>query len=455
MKKYLLKITSAAIVLGIAVSMAFLVSCEGPAGVAGEPGADGQDANETCKLCHSPSVVDAVSVQYELSKHSWGEAAFEEAGNTGCTPCHASEAFKYVVANNTPATFTLNTGTGKYSNNYVTSASAAYGEISCFTCHSSLHSTYEASDFEPLTTTAAVSMTMWKGNKTIDLAADNKISNLCVKCHQPRPLTTSSSLSNGDVVNYDSLKNFQAVVFYDSIVGNAKPNRLIPSYRMHVHYGSVGAVYAGEGGVEFSGSLAYENSPHTNGASCQDCHMAAMTGRAGGHTFKVRNAEGPLSSSTTWNFNGCNQTGCHTSASSSSSTLWTTPRSDIKTLLNSLAGKINAAGWGTDILHRESTEENLWAGLTTNNYDGYLDVYDPSTNPEGAWRNPAASGSWTQAQKDTNNALPKFPTLKNVQVGAMINFQLALREYSLGIHNYKYTKALLQNSIEAMTAAGY
>jgi hypothetical protein len=39
-------------------------------------------------------------------------------------------------------------------------------------------------------------------------------------------------------------------------------------------------------------------------------------------------------------------------------------------------------------------------------------------------------------------------------MGAMINFQFCLREYSLGIHNFKYSKALLQNSIEALTAAG-
>ena len=73
------------------------------------------------------------------------------------------------------------------------------------------------------------------------------------------------------------------------------PNKVIPSYRTHVHYGTVGAVYAGVGGIEFPGSLAYENSPHTTAASCQDCHMAAINGRAGGHTFNVKG-----------NFNGCN-----------------------------------------------------------------------------------------------------------------------------------------------------
>ncbi len=110
---------------------------------------------------------------------------------------------------------------------------------------------------------------------------------------------------------------------------------------------------------------------------------------------------------------------------------------------------------GPKILHTDSNAEtNLWFGKTTENYDGYLDIYDPSTNPAGAYRNPAPASSWTQAAKDANALLPIFPSLKNVVLGSMINFQFCLREYSLGIHNYKYTKALLQNSIEALTAAG-
>jgi hypothetical protein len=425
-----------------------LTSCEGPMGLAGKDGTagkDGKDANETCKECHNPTVVDAVAVQFELSKHSFGEAAFEEAGSTSCGPCHLSEAFKYVCSNNIPSTFTLNATTGKYSNDYATISSKAYGEIGCFTCHSSLHTTFAGTDFSPLTTTAAVSMTMWKGTKSINLTQDGGMSNLCVKCHQPRPLTTSSTLSNGDVVDYASLTSDPTAVFYDNAVGNAAPNKVVPSYRTHVHYGTVGAVFAGQGGIQFTGSLAYENSTHTTAASCQDCHMATMSGKAGGHTFTAKG-----------NFNSCNTTGCHSSAiNSSSTTLFKTPRTEIQGLLNTLATKINTVGGGTDILHKESdAEANLWVGLTTSNYDGYLNIYDPSTNPAGAWKNPGSTSSWTTAQKATNDALPTFPSLKNVVMGSMINFQMCLREYSLGIHNYKYSKALLQNSIEALTAAG-
>jgi hypothetical protein len=423
--KNLIKVFSLAIIAGMT-----LASCEGPAGPAGK------DANETCKECHNPTVVDLVATQYELSKHSYGEAAFEEAGSNTCGPCHLQESFKDVCARNVASTFTLN-ASSKYVNDYYSTTDKAYGEIGCFTCHSSLHTTFAGSDFSPLTWTKPVAMSMRKGSVTIDITPDGQISNLCIKCHQPRPLTTSSTLSNGDVVDYASLISAPNTLFYDAVVGNAAPNKVIPSYRTHVHYGTVGAVYAGKGGIEFAGTQTYANSTHTTTASCQDCHMAPMQGKSGGHTFR---AEG--------NFANCNMTGCHSSAiTSSSTTFWKTTRDEIKLLLDNLAGKINAVGAGTAILHADTdAEANLWAGHTTGNWDGYLNIYDPSSNPLGAWKNPGSTSSWTTAQKATNNALPTFPSLKNAVMGSMINFQMCLREYSLGIHNYKYTKALLQQT---------
>jgi hypothetical protein len=446
----------------LTISGFMLTSCEGPQGVAGPAGKDGVDgingvdANETCKECHNPTTVEPKATEYQFSKHSYGEVDFEEAGNTGCTPCHTSDAFLYVCKNSVPSTFTLNTTTGKYANDYASITDKTLGEFTCFTCHKNLHTTYTGGDFKPFTNVAAVSMTMWKGAKSIDLQQDGASSNLCIKCHQPRPLTTSTTTSNGDVVAYADLVATPSTVYYDAAVGNAAPNKVIPSYRTHVHYGAQGAIYAGKGGVEFTGSLPYTNSPHTSAASCVDCHAATVTARAGGHTFRVRSDAGALTSSSTWNFKGCNAaTGCHTSAITATSTIWTATRTENQTLLNTLASKINAVGGATPILHTEPDGTlNLWAGLTTGNYDGYLNIYDPSTNPNGVWKNPAPSGSWTAAQKATNTALTAFPSLKAGVLGAMINFQLCLREYSLGIHNTKYSKALLTNSIETLTALG-
>jgi hypothetical protein len=160
----------------------------------------------------------------------------------------------------------------------------------------------------------------------------------------------------------------------------------------------------------------------------------------------MRNAiESALGSGTTWNFNGCNTADCHGDAPiDATSSAWKDTRSDVKADLDALAAAINAAGQGVDILHSATVDEgNLWAGITTNNYDGYMDIYDAGSNPEGYWRNPGLNNA-------VNNAKPKFPSLTNAQMGAIINFQFCLREYSLGIHNTKYVKALLKNSLEIL-----
>lgn len=437
--KNLIKLISVLTTVGF-----FLASCEGPMGPAGKNGTNGTngvDANETCKECHNPELVDAVAVEFEFSKHNTGTVAEEEAGNTGCTPCHTSQAFRYVCENNIPATFTKGTN-GKYSNNYASIPTATLGAIDCFTCHNKLHTDgYTGDQMTLLTNTAAVSMNMWGGTKTINLTQEGGIGNLCAKCHEPRPLTKSSSTSDGNVVDYDSLANYPDLVFYDKAVGNKAPNKVIPSFRTGIHYGTVGAVFAGVGGIEFPGALSYQSSPHATLAACQDCHMATLNGVSGGHTFYSKG-----------NFNGCNATGCHTGLTASS-TLFTGTRSTIKGLLDQLADKINEVGGGTPILHSEpDATANLWAGLTTGSWDGYLDIYDPTSNPAAAWANPAPSNSWTQAQKDTNAALPAFPTLTNGVMGAWINLQMCIREFSLGIHNTKYSTALLQNSLDMLNA---
>jgi len=448
--KTLLKLLSLFTIAGF-----ILTSCEGPMGPAGADGKDGVDgiagvdANETCKTCHNPSTVELVATQYQMSKHEYGEAAFEEAGSTSCGPCHLQEAFKYVVKNNTPVAFTL--ANGVYSNPYACSSTTAFGEIGCTTCHSSLHKTYAGTEFSPLTTVAAVQMTMWGGTvpKTINLPADGGISNLCVKCHQPRPFTRTFGDKN--VIDYGALVSSPTTVFFDgnNPTSTANVNTIRPAYRTHTHYGTAGAVYAGMGGVEFG--TGYSNSWHTTGASCQDCHMATMTGKAGGHTFVAKG-----------NFNGCNVTGCHSGTPITSGTTtkyWKLTRDNTKAKLDQLAAKLKYNG--VDILNRNSdAEANLWVTLTTNKYDGYLNIYDPINNPNfatdnvtGTFQNPnppaLSAGTWTQAQIDYNLTLPKI-TLTNAQMGAIINFQLALRDYSLGIHNTSYTTVLLTNSIAAL-----
>jgi len=393
--------------LTIFFSAALLFSaCEGPMGPAGADGSDGADgangtdANETCKTCHNSTVVQAKAIEYEHSLHFTGEA-FEEGTRNNCAPCHSHQGFLDVIKNNTPATIVVNpTDPTKYINNYVASASAIAlpGAISCFTCHSSLHKEYESTEFMPLATTASVSMTMWGGSKSINFAQTT--SNLCAKCHQPRPITASS----GALIDYSKLVSEPATTYTLSSI----------SYRTGVHYGAHAAMAAGVGGIEFG--TGYTNSAHVAGASCTDCHMATPSGLAGGHSFNA-----------TGNFAGCNTTGCHTSMSSSNAT-YTAATADITTKLGELAAEINAIGAGHDILQKDPVD-----GL----YHGYFDIYDQGSNPTGYWKNPA-------------NGTPAFPPLTNAQFGAVLNYQLVFRDASKGVHNYPYIKKLLENTLSAI-----
>ena len=447
--------------------MAFGAACvkEGPPGKDGADGAtgaagkDGQDANETCKMCHTPAKVDIIAVQFEYSKHATGEAAISESGNPGCSICHTQEGFRDAVARNVPATFTLNATTGRYVNNYACDNAKAYGELLCRTCHSSIHETYNSTDLPKFTTNAPVALTFFGGKKTVNLTQDGGSSNLCIKCHQPRPFTfnnTKNPAYTSDVLDYASLIAKPTDVFFDGAsAATIAAAKILPGYRTHTHYGTVGSIVAGVGmgGIEFTGPLAYANAIHATKAACADCHMATMAGGTGGHSF---NAKG--------NFNGCNITGCHTGVDATSARYWTNPRSTIKGLLEQLAAKLVVVDGAVtaQILNKNpDATSNLWAGITTGNYDGYLNIYDPATNAPDipgdylnsqvknntiVCQNPSPSGSWSASQKAYNLTLPKVK-LTNAQFGAIINFQMCLREYSLGIHNLDYSKALLTNSI--------
>jgi hypothetical protein len=49
-----------------------------------------------------------------------------------------------------------------------------------------------------------------------------------------------------------------------------------------------------------------------------------------------------------------------------------------------------------------------------------------------------------------NNALGKGAEWSTKEAGAFFNYQLIIADRSAGVHNYKYTKALLANSLDAL-----
>lgn len=366
-------------ILAIVLPAGLIVaSCEGPAGPAGK------DFSESCGQCHNREVVEQKRAEYEHSKHFFG-TAFEEATRTACAPCHSTKGFLYVSENQTPA------------NNYVTDAATATfpGRLECQTCHNKIHTTYTYDDFRPFTWNKPVDMVMWSGTKTLDFAQET--SDLCAKCHQPRPVTTAQG----------------AAIDYNTLVSSPTANYTLSgiSYRTGVHYGTQGAMNRGKGGVEFGTGYTADH-PHNTGASCATCHMATAEGVTGGHSF-------------TPNFNGCNVSGCHSDMNATNSR-YVALTTQFDTQLSALAAKINAIGAGHDILQRDPAD---------NQYHGYLDIFDRTANPTGFW---GATGN------------PAFPTLTNKQFGAIINFQLLARDGSRGIHNPKYIIQLLKNTTDAL-----
>lgn len=163
------------------------------------------------------------------------------------------------------------------------------------------------------------------------------------------------------------------------------------SYRWGPHHGPQSNLFAGvakSGAYEVSGDAAYTNSWHTDNFedACNTCHMADPP--YGDHWGGHTFAMGSL------NDNGCLE--CHDDAED----------------------KVEAAQMVIEVLLADLKVllENQGI-MDTVDHPGYLNV--PGT-------------------------------YSNELAGAFYNYKLLEEDRSIGIHNYKYTKALLENSINAI-----
>lgn len=368
------------------------------------------NAQDQCDKCHNANVVDARVAQYSRSRHFRGRT-FRRARTNECAPCHTHEGFLDVVKNNTPTEFIPDPlNPSLFRNTYLASDSSLVypGPISCFTCHSAVHTKHTPDEFYPLSSTKPVPMTMWGGSKTINFRRD--FSNLCAKCHQPRPVLSTS----GKYIDYAKLSAKKAEDFIDTPV----------SYGTGVHYSTQAAIFSGTGAVEFGSG--YKSSAHTSKASCTDCHMGEASGNAGGHTFTAKG-----------NFSGCNKPGCHSSRNESDP--------ELKKAVNDIRSRLEILGQKLDRLAEPGI---LKKDTATGAFTGYPDIYDPQSNPSGKYRSPITTG-WADENIKHNASLPPFPRLSNAQFGAFLNFQMVLRDGSQGIHNYDYTRKLLKRSAAA------
>ncbi len=191
------------------------------------------------------------------------------------------------------------------------------------------------------------------------------------------------------------------------VVGGDSVN--ITNFRWGPHYGVNANIYAGFGGFEIPGPENYGgNNPHKLliKDGCITCHMAQPFGAfAGGHTFKMTyESEGQEVEHVA----SCATANCHPG----------TTKFDID-------GKV------TEI-------KNLIAQLRQKLIDrGLLDV---SRNTDG-------EHVLNEYILLPNNKPKKFSSL---EAGAVLNYLLVAKDRSNGMHNYKYTKALLVNTLNAL-----
>ncbi len=171
------------------------------------------------------------------------------------------------------------------------------------------------------------------------------------------------------------------------------------------HEGPQTDIYSGKGGYEYTG-LTYGTGTHaTIATGCVSCHMpgVASNGNIGDHSFYPK-------------VSTCNGAGCHTGATDFNINNAVTA---IKLTIQELRAELNTKGWLTQ------SSSAPYAALTTEQLaeDDY--AHDHTR--------PGATG------------------LTADQAGALYNYLLIARSGDDGVHNPKYTRQLLFDSIKAIT----
>jgi hypothetical protein len=413
------------------LSLLFFVGCEGPAGPQGSQGDKGDkgldaSTSESCGFshdyfmrCHGGDTdttyrVAAKEVQYDMSGHR--ELGNYDRNTTTCAGCHTNEGFveRYTrgFANET---FSINSPSGPI----VSQTYANSSPVGCFTCHLP----HIRGNFTLRDSGAVNIFTLVAGQSTIQWNS-TPASNLCVKCHQPR--MTSTPLTSNP-------KSWQPNAAQTALTDTAKI--YTSRYNNHVSGENVQNLL-GFGGVEFSGYTYtnYANSyGHTNLVKsgllgCEDCHMATPIGnKGGGHTFKIGYIpEGSTTES--FNFAGCNTTACHAGAVKTTDAHWT-KRNEIRIKLNQL-GK----------LMMDTLITKKWSPTFKSKYSGLA----------FPWTKMTVSGtdtSWALSDSVTSPSVKALFVTPAFKAGAIWNFEQVVYDPSLGIHNYRYVKELIETSI--------
>lgn len=277
-----------------------LTACEGPEGPQGPAGAQGAQGPAGPAGPQGPAGEDATA---------------------GCTDCHVNDVF-LLGKQQQYAQSIHKTGGHLYSNSPCAACHSHQGFMerkdtdtygvaaniadpvpaNCRTCHK-IHTTYTEADFAFTATTPFKLFNedpVTRVRETADLG--EYAGNLCGRCHQSRPLRerVGGGLDSIPVIN--------------------GPNVRVSSSRYGFHYGTQGQVLGGFGAYEFTGTETINGGPTAHGnpdkneKMCATCHMAAPAGggsaslELGGHTWNVSfHSNGDEEE----NVAGCNVSGCH------------------------------------------------------------------------------------------------------------------------------------------------
>lgn len=447
--------------LGAIVAIGLLAGCNAQDGMAGPPGKDGTDgkngsnAMTSCFKCHTDSIFEEKTEQYNLSKHFAGNTV-ARGMNRYCVRCHTNEGYKEISQDDQP-----------WGRTEIPMAT----RIQCETCHKMSGFDFPGDTVGSIlrTTTPVIlnylnlyDLTGWKSKKTQDFAqGKSKINNLCIDCHQIRGATSFeyTDTAAGKLVT----KAFTQMAYFPMgttiLPGDtatvAKGNLKKPEDSVAYMLGRSFAVHDGNQSNLFYGQYAYDfGTPITTATrhhakdNCTDCHMNEWNEetKTGGHSL-IPNEEAP----------SC--VACHDKVSLKDTLALT--RAVIKaklTELGDLMVKRKMAKKGTN-----SRGEITYSFLNTHDFYGTL----YSTNPaDSAVKYASLTGgnktdSATAIIKYINNVTyAKDADLKNrigrkwtyAELGAAYNYGYINSEVTFGSHNDEYARKLLQASIDWLTA---
>ncbi|MFP4469842.1 MAG: hypothetical protein ACLFPE_04130 [Bacteroidales bacterium] len=176
---------------------------------------------------------------------------------------------------------------------------------------------------------------------------------------------------------------------------NLDGNFEVTNARFGPHYGTEGALIAGTGGFEVGSDYNPEHAHGNIDNTCVACHMADAFGdQAGGHTMSMTYM---FQGQTQLNIGGCTNINCH--------------------------------GDGEDIAEKVE-EENA-------EFEEGMAQLRSLLEAEGIY--------------NTESGLANTGTYSNRVAGAFYNYKFLSGDGSMGLHNYNYAKALLENSIESLS----